>query len=243
MAILGALVGVAALARPEGLLLLPLLAIPLLRRTEGARLRYGGILLAGCALVVTPWVARNWHEFGRPLFSTNEGITLAGANCDATYYGDHLGGFTTTCVEALGVPPDENKAQRAERLREEGLRYMADHAGRAIVVAGARFGRLWGVYRPSAQQGLPGRNADLQRVGIVVYYIVLVAGIAGAVLLHQRRRYRVLWILLAPVLVASLTAVATYGLVRLRHIAEISLLVLAGVALARLRPARALREN
>jgi hypothetical protein len=53
------------------------------------------------------------------------------------------------------------------------------------------------------------------------------------VALWRRRERLALAVLLAPPVLATVTAIATYGLLRLRHVAEVSLLVLAGLALSR----------
>ena len=46
-------------------------------------------------LVVGPWVAFNLARFKDPVYiSTNDGVTLAGANCDSGYYGTTIGLWT-----------------------------------------------------------------------------------------------------------------------------------------------------
>ena len=230
IALLGLLTALAALTRSEGLLLIPLLAIPVLAAAPRRRLELGAIVAGVAVLVITPWVARNWDRFGEPVYSTNDGATIAGANCHETYYGDLIGGFTFDCVVAVPQPRTSNRAIRAERLREAGFEYAADHPTRAVLVAAARLARLWGLYAPGDQIVVTGRDRDVQRVGIWIYYAVLAAGIAGAVVLFRRSQVQHLAVLLVPVLVAVMTAVATHGLLRLRHIAEVSLIVLTGVA-------------
>jgi 4-amino-4-deoxy-L-arabinose transferase-like glycosyltransferase len=239
-ALLGLLVGLAALTRSEGLLLVPLLALPLLVAAPAHRLRLVATMAAVAALAISPWVIRNAHVFGQFVYSTNDGNTLAGANCDRTYYGDTIGGFRFECLLAVRQPKTENEAVRASALRAAGRRYARDHLGRAIIVAGVRFARVWGFYAPSEQFHVTGRDRDVQRVGVFVFYAVLAAGLVGAVLLFRRGAALPLSVLLVPIVLASFTAVTTYGLVRLRHVAEVSLLVLAGVAVARL-PRRAVR--
>lgn len=239
MALLGLLVGLAALTRSEGLLLLPLLAVPVLVVAPGRRLALGATMAAVTALAIAPWVIRNVDVFGEPVYSTNDGATLAGANCDRTYYGDVIGGFDFQCVVAVPQPQTDNRAVRSRELRQAAVDYVADHPGRAIVVAGARFARLWGFYEPGDQVHVTGRDDTVQVVGIVLYYAVLLAGLAGGVLLLRRRQLLPLAVLVVPILLASVTAVLTYGLVRLRHIAEVSLLVLAGIAVSHLIATRA----
>jgi formate-dependent nitrite reductase membrane component NrfD len=56
--------------------------------------------------------------------------------------------------------------------------------------------------------------------------------VVGAVAL--RRRGRPLWVLLAPILVVCLVAMATYTSIRLRYLAEIPFVVLAGAGVVAL---------
>jgi hypothetical protein len=230
MALLGALIGAAALTRSEGLLLVPpalalaLLAAP--RRQRGLR---ATALVGATLLVVVPWVARNEHVFGRPVYTTNEGTTLAGANCDRTYHRDLIGSFTPGCLtpERPGVNPAELNDER----RRVAFRYIRGHTKRAVEVAGLRVLRMWGFYGIDDQTQVEGRDTGLQTAGAVFYYALLVLGVAGGVVLYRRGRRAELAIMLAPLYVSTLTAAATYGLPRLRHISDISLLALAGVAL------------
>jgi ABC-type Fe3+-siderophore transport system permease subunit len=63
-----------------------------------------------------------------------------------------------------------------------------------------------------------------------MYYALVAAAVFGVVRLRRRRAE--LLLLAAPVLVATLTALFTWGLVRIRHEAEVVILVLAGVGLS-----------
>ena len=233
MAGLGVLVGLSVLTRSEGLLLVPLLAVPLLAPAPGRRLRLAAPFVVTAALVVAPWVVRNTRAFDRPLLTTNEGTTLMGANCDKTYYGDEVGGFTATCLTPS--PPGETPGETNDRRRSEAFTYVRAHRGRAVVVAGARLLRTVGFYDIEEGARLQGRERGLQTAGIVAFYPLLLAGIAGAVALFRRRQRLALAVVLAPIAVSILTAAATYGLIRVRHVAEVSLVALAGVALARVR--------
>jgi 4-amino-4-deoxy-L-arabinose transferase-like glycosyltransferase len=64
----GGAISLATLCRAVTLLF-PLAAVPALwiasRASARAKLRSGLLLLAGAALVLTPWTVRNWHVFGR----------------------------------------------------------------------------------------------------------------------------------------------------------------------------------
>jgi hypothetical protein len=72
---------------------------------------------------------------------------------------------------------------------------------------------------------------------------VLLAAVAGGALLFRRQRRLALAVLLAPIVLASVAAVGTYGLLRLRHVAEISLVVLAGIAVAHLAARTSVRPR
>jgi 4-amino-4-deoxy-L-arabinose transferase-like glycosyltransferase len=232
MAILGVLVGLAALTRSEGLLLPPLLAGVVVIAAPTRRFKLITVLTAVTLITVAPWVIRNIDVFDEPVYSTNDGATLAGANCDRTYYGDTIGGFVFDCLTEVPQPSTTNRAVRSRYLREAAVEYAGDHLGRAVVVAGLRFARLWGLYDPGDQTQVTGRHESVQQAGVLVFYVVLVAGVAGGVLLFRRGSRLDLSVLLMPILISSATAVATYGLLRLRHISEISLIVLAGIAIA-----------
>jgi 4-amino-4-deoxy-L-arabinose transferase-like glycosyltransferase len=229
MALLGGLIGAAALTRSEGILLLvPALALALLAHSR-RRALLATALVAAALIVVAPWLARNQHVFGKPVFTTNDGTTLAGANCHPTYYGDAIAGFTNACLPPF--PFDANPADISGERREAALRYARAHADRAAVVAGLRVLRLWSFYGIDAQLRADGRDRGVQTAGVAMFYAVLLLGMAGGALLLVRGRRRQLAVMLSPVLVATVTAMLTYGMPRLRHIADVSLVALAGVAI------------
>jgi 4-amino-4-deoxy-L-arabinose transferase-like glycosyltransferase len=221
-ALVGVGVALATLTRSEALLLLGVLALPLAWRGPGGRPRWLrlGATVAACALVLAPWVIRNWSVFDRPLLSTNDGALLAWTNCDQTYHGEFLGYLVPEC--APRVTGDE--AEQASKLSRHGLDYARDHAGRLPVVAAARLAGTWGFYEPFRFPD-PGRNETVLRIGIFFYWALVPLAIFGAVALHRRRRP--LLVLLAPIAVVCLVAMATYTSLRLRYLAEIPFVVLA----------------
>jgi 4-amino-4-deoxy-L-arabinose transferase-like glycosyltransferase len=230
--VLGAVAGLAALTRGEALLLLPLLLVPVLRRPGGMRI--AAVAAAAFVLVLTPWTVRNWIVFDRPvLVATNSGTAIAGANCDETYAGDKLGGWWPDCIRSH---PGNEAEHHSEALRD-GLRYAGDHAGRLPVVLAARLGRVWSVYHPF--QIPEGRSPRVQKAGVIFFFLLVPLAVGGGLAL--RRRGVSTWILLAPVVVVSITAVATYGNVRFREPAELSVIVLAAVGIDALWRQRTVR--
>jgi len=233
-AALGAVVALAALTRSEALLLVPLLVVPIAWRARPDwRGRATLIVTAcvACALVLAPWTIRNWSAFDRPVpISTQDGSVLAGANCATTYYGELLGHWDFSCISPTRR---ENEAVQSEIWRDEGLDYAKEHAGRLPVVVAVRLLKGWELYQPREQvQFAEGRQKDVQRAGILVYYVLAALALYGAVLL--RRRGETLWILLAPAVLVSIASVTGYGFSRLRHAAEFSIVVLAAVAITSL---------
>jgi hypothetical protein len=86
-----------------------------------------------------------------------------------------------------------------------------------------------------------GRDPTLQGAGIVLFYPLVAAAAWGAVVLLRRGRALALAVVLAPVVVSSITAATTYGLPRLRHVVDLSLIAVAGAGFATfvlVRPAR-----
>ena len=227
-AALGALIALAALTRTEGLLFLPILALPVaLRGGRGGRAR-AVVVVAACVVVIAPWTIRNavrFHAFV-PI-STNDATVLAGANCPLTYHGVDLGGWNVVCISPR---TKDNEAQQAAIWRREGLDYARDHAGRLPVVAAVRLLRIWDLWQPRRQvMFAEGRQRRTEQAGVAVYYLLMVVAAGGVAVL--RRRGASLLVLLAPAVVVCLSAVTGYGVPRLRHSFEIPLLVLAAVGL------------
>ncbi|HEX3278211.1 MAG TPA: glycosyltransferase family 39 protein [Thermoleophilaceae bacterium] len=236
-AALGALVALTALTRGEALILLPLLLVPLLWRRDvgsGELWRVAGVALVAFLLVLTPWTARNWVVFNRPVaIATNSGTAVAGANCAVTYAsGNHLGGWYPPCIKEH---PGENEAEHHADALKDGVRYARHHVGRLPVVLAARFGRVWSVYKPFA---IPeGRSVRVQKAGVIAFFVLVPFAVAG--FLALRRRREVTWILLAPFIIVAVTALTTYGNLRFREPAEVALVVLAAVGVEELLRRRA----
>jgi len=226
-AVLGVAIAAAALTRGEALVLLGLLVVPLAWRHR----RAGLVAAATCVLVLAPWLVRCWIAFDQPvLISTNVGGLLAGANCDSTYAGQLLGEWDYRCLPA---DRPRNEAVAATQLRDQGLRYARDHAGRLPVVIAARLGRSFELYRPRQQAReeafFEGRDLRVEQAGVVMYYLLALLAIAGAVLLARRRGPW--WVLAAPVGMVVFVTVISYGITRFRVGAEPAIVVLAAVAL------------
>jgi 4-amino-4-deoxy-L-arabinose transferase-like glycosyltransferase len=230
---LGVAIGLAALTRGEALALVVLLALPLaLLLPSGRRLRPALAVVAGCLIVVTPWLARNWITFDRPTaISTNEGGLLAGANCDAAYYSPLIG--TWACFPRNDPAWGENEALISSKLRARAIDYAGDHGSRLPAVVAVRVLRVWDLWDPRDaalfESQIADRHIRAQQLSVLAIYVMAPLALAGAVML--RRRGEPLRILVAPIVLVTLVAAATYGSTRFRVAAEIPIVVMGSVAL------------
>jgi 4-amino-4-deoxy-L-arabinose transferase-like glycosyltransferase len=231
----GAAVGLTMLTRSELVLLVPLLLLPVLftaLRSLGPRRGAGLALvgLLGAGLVVGPWVGYNLSRFERPVFvTTGYGDALIGANCEGSYYGPALGLHDGRC--GLDISTGEQSVD-AEMKRDRAVRYIKDNLSRVPLVVTARVGYIVSVYRPfrmAELQQTEGRPKWVSLLGLATYWpLVLLAGV-GVVSLRSRRR--TLMPLMALVITVLATAVLSWGLLRFRTPAEVSLVVLAAAGI------------
>ena len=184
---LGLFSGLAALSRPELILMLPLLLLPLAALVKAVPLRRkaGWLAVGGATALATlaPWVAFNFSRFDEPVYiSTNFGSAMAAANCDSTYYGDLIGYKDyDSAAEIFGAAaartPGWNRldgSQRERQVRREVFRYIGDHVDRVPLVVAARVGRALKVYGVGQEIELrrpdppPGAVGGLRRARLVV---------------------------------------------------------------------------
>jgi len=229
----GALIGLAMLTRSEGAILL--LILPIIawigRGTHGNRRRLAAAF-AACVAIVAPWVIRNAHALGRPVISTNVGTLVAGANCRATYYGDHVGDWRHCYAPLQPGPTSADEAQWSSDLVSRGVTYARRHAGRVPVVVLTRVTTAWSLGRLPSWDRPYGMSAGLHWIAIGVYFPILVLGVAGGAIL--RRRGVTIAFLLVPILLTTLIAASGWGSTRFRYTGELVLVILAAVALERL---------
>jgi 4-amino-4-deoxy-L-arabinose transferase-like glycosyltransferase len=239
----GAVCGLAALARAELVLFLPLLAVVVcitLHRPWRDRLALSAVAVGVGALVIAPWVGFNLSRFhDRTFISTNDGIALLGSNCDQMYSGPSIGLTSIKPPDSClpDPPPPGDQSQVASIYRRRAFDFVRDHERRLPAVVAARIGRTWSVFRPldmiRFNEG-EGREPWVTRLGLVAYYPTLVAAIGGAVVLWRRRARAAVWVLLVPCIAVTVGVAVTYGQTRFRAAAEPSLAVFAAVAIVAL---------
>lgn len=240
-AAVGAVVGVTMLARAELALFLPVTFAPmaLWARSITVPARIGRIAIAGCCAlaVLLPWTVHNLSRFDRPvLISTNDGLTLVGANCDDVYGVNDPGGigfWSLRCGEELRsrFPADADQSVVSAGYREIAIEYISNHKRLIPEVIAYRIGRAVGIYAPADMVWLnqgEGRSQWGSWVAMVQWYLLVPAAIAGAVVL--RRRGVPIWPLASTAVVVLITVVAFYGIVRFRLPLDVAVVVLAAVA-------------
>jgi 4-amino-4-deoxy-L-arabinose transferase-like glycosyltransferase len=234
-AIAGGLVGLAALARSEQLLLLPIVVVPLVLavRTQPwrERLMRAGVAAAATAVVIAPWVGFNLARFDAPTtLSTNDGLTLLGANCDDVYHGPATGFWSLRC--GLSVQGEGDASVRSEVQRDAALDYIGSHQRELPRVMVIRVARVWSLYAPDEMAWLnqgEGRERWASLAGFWTYLALVPLSVVGAVLL--RRREVTIWPLVGTAVIVTFTAAFFYGIVRFRVPAEVAIVALAAVAL------------
>ncbi len=234
----GGLIGLAALTRAEGMLLLVLVLAPItLGRPDVARrerIRNAVLGLVAAGLVLAPWTIYNAVRFGEPLMGAT-GRVFQQAQCDPTYYGE-LTGYWSICT-ASGVPPGSDESQVDPILFDEARAYLGDNLGRLPVVVLAREGRLTYLFRPDQQVQLNQAFENRGRTAAVLerwaFYGVAVLGIAGLYVLWRRRVPMSPLLGLVGVSVLATSFLAS-GVTRYRAPADVALVVGAAVAVGAL---------
>jgi 4-amino-4-deoxy-L-arabinose transferase-like glycosyltransferase len=240
--LLGATCGLLALTRSEQVLLIFLLLVPLLllarEETWRRRLTWLAISVVAAIAVIAPWTAYNTSRFEHLVFLSHElGPTMVEANCDATYSGSDIGYRSGPCLKlspSNRIGPGEDGSTRDAATRRVAIDYIRAHDGRVPLVVLAREGRAWGLFRPFQQirfESGRGTRPPVMGVGFAAYWALSIAAVIGVIIL--RRRHVPVFPLLAPILTAVIGIALTFGSVRYRTPADVSIVLLAAVAISR----------
>jgi 4-amino-4-deoxy-L-arabinose transferase-like glycosyltransferase len=243
----GALVGALALVRGEELGLLPIVVAPilLLNRRLGVRDRlvWTGASILAAAVLLAPWTIHNLGRFEEPvLLSTNGGSTLLAGNCPpATYEGERMGSFDITCnIQRAMQNPGLDASQADVDARSVALDNMRDNLGHLPATVAARFGRVFGVFRPAQTVSI-----DADWLGsatwpvwawVTSFWLLVPLAVYGSLVLRRSRRFQ--WPLVAPAVIALTVVTVTFGDPRYHTMADLGAVVLAAVAICRLMPHR-----
>jgi len=241
LVVLAAGLTLASSARPESLLLFPLVVLPAVwAATRDDLRRRLGMLALGAAIPVAtfaPWVVFNSMRFDHlVVMSTGAGQTLAQGNCSLTYRGSSMGLNQFKCLEEI-LPPagrDVNIAEQDPAYREAAFQYMGDHAGRLPAVVLAREGRTWGLWRVGQQRRVDHvweNRGSLAVVSAQQWSWWIVGGLAiGGAVLWRRRRYG-LYPLGAQFAITVAVVGFTFGNTRYRAGVEVCAVLLAATTI------------
>jgi 4-amino-4-deoxy-L-arabinose transferase-like glycosyltransferase len=250
--LVGATCGLAILSRSEQVLLVVVLLVPffLLLRSVAWRRRLTllGVSVLAALVVVAPWVGRNLTAFHHPvLLSSNLDSTLADAYCPSTFdpHSNFYGYWDFGCTQnpngqELGSSKvfADTPQYRAMDESDDSIvlhkivtKFVRHHLSDLPGVMLARAGHEWSLYRPGRSIKLDffdGRPLAVSRWGMRFYFVLLPLAFGGAFVLRRRR------VMLVPLLglpaAVTLAAVFIYGDTRFRAPAELSIVVLAAVA-------------
>jgi hypothetical protein len=217
----GALAALSVLARPAALVPAALLAF-----ATGSRRRFLWFVVAFMA-VLAPWQIRNWVLHGRPLMTSNTGVTLVGGNSQAALDAEHPGKWVPPerIYANWRDPPDlgmwgwSNLSEEASdrRFAADALKWVGENPGAAARLC------FWKVVRLFDPDPHSEKDDAAQKawIGWLTFAPVLVLAIFGA------RAWRQEWPWTLAVLGTVATAVVFYGDTRMRTCADPALLVFA----------------
>lgn len=215
----GPVFGLATLVKAQTLVIVPVVFAIMLwregdvwRRLPGLLLR-GALVMAGAALVITPWTMRNHRVLGEWVaVSTNGGITLLTGNNDSA-----RGGFTpddrlVRALDARNLPDEVSYDREARAL---GMAWIKAHPARFLALAPLKVWHLWGpdgeglwAYETGSAlaKAHPGAVLALRAANQIWYWGLLGAFLIAPVWLAVRQRID--WWLLAYGVAAYPTLIA-----------------------------------
>lgn len=234
----GVLVALGTLARGTPAIVLPLVALLLIRRHRASALAPVALLAFGMGLGLSPWLVRNTLVLGEPVITTTSGENFwRGNNEQAT------GGVYSPSGESLSslypgnpiFPPAirETLAHGTEIDRQkvftaEALRFIRENPGRALELLAIKLRRFWWRIESSPDDYSPGMALAYEGI----YRIELGLALFGLVILSRKGGFGVatsegatLGLTLFTMLLVSLLQAAFYVQGRHRFLIEPLLLI------------------
>jgi 4-amino-4-deoxy-L-arabinose transferase-like glycosyltransferase len=242
-AIVGAVSGLLALTRPEQVVVVALIVVPLLLRVRSlstparlARIAVVGVVMIA---VLAPWTVYNASRFKeRVVLSSDSGATMLAGNCaPGSFAGARMGFWDNTCLLVLASQhPGLDTAQLDRAARDAAVDNVRDNSDRLPIVVPARVGRLLGVFRPSQTVGFVaqwmGVDTGLIWAWVASFWVILALAVGGAIVARRERTWT--WPLVAPFAVVLVAMLVFNGEPRFHAMADLGLVVLAAFAIDRL---------
>jgi len=218
----GVLLGLAVLTRPSALLLLVPAWIVVLTRPpssgEGKKLRALLALSLPVLVLVAPWAIRNASIHGRPLLTTNLGVTFLGGNSELSLSASPPGRWHKPEQVLAEAPPpmgyygwpDLTELENDRRFLSLGLDWVREHPGRCLRLVAHKAVRF---FDPDQHSAKPDGTFKAV-VGWLSFGPLLILFLLGIRPAQRRGRGMILPVGLVAVQLA--TAVIFYGDARVR---------------------------
>lgn len=227
----GALVGLSALTRESGILLLPAIGVWLYLvggsvRDNGARL---AALVIGASLVILPWTVRNWVVLGTAVpIATNGGINFYLGNSPHTPNGVTAAEYRFFVAPGIEWRDGAGEVEANRAGWRHGLAFVRQEPALALRRWAMNGVELW--RPPSLSAHTPSERA-VRRIWWMAYVGLLLLATLGA--LRLRHDWRETSLALLCVVTLSMPYLLTLPFPRYRLPAESLLLFYAAVALVR----------
>jgi len=242
----GLVIGIAVLTRPDELSLFGMLGVWVWveRRNLMTILRPAALILAGAAMILVPWMARNSLLHGQPVFiTTYSGEALwRGNNPNSTGTGLTLDGrpqFSAAPVEFQQKIAEATEAGQSALFKEEALRYIRRDPAGFLVRCFKKLYYFWWFTPTYAAIHYEWVPVSLVAAYKVLYGIMLALAILGLRVAFRETGNAYAWIVLSIPLWMALIHSLSYveGRHRLMVMPVILLLTAAGaLALRELKP-------
>jgi 4-amino-4-deoxy-L-arabinose transferase-like glycosyltransferase len=193
---LGAVIGLAALVRGQGLLLIPVAFLFWWIHAAGFTVALERVLLAALVAValIVPWTVRNYLVMDRLIFiSTNDGLNLYMGNHEGATGGFMIGAAVWIVDMYKHLPVSEREVRASDKAMQEGLEFMFTHPLDELRLAGSKLRFLYDddkealewIHAPEAGKPLESRDV-ISNIANGFYFTVLAVS-AGGLLVWLRR--------------------------------------------------------
>lgn len=243
--LVGAVIGIGVLTRPDLAALFGMVAVWAVveRQRLGTVLKPAAALVAVCVLVLSPWLIRNYVQYGEMLFLTSFSSEAfwRGNNPNSTGTSVTMSneGQLEAAPEAFRAKVQSSTEFEIYRLfQEEAIRFIKEDPAAFVERAVRKFFYFWWFTPNYATQHYGWLPGFLVRGYKLVYFalaLLMLAGVRAIMRSGERASRQTTWILLSvPVMVAIIHSL-NYVEGRHRVLVMPILLMFAAVGLAKLR--------
>ncbi len=193
-ALTGALIGLTLLTSPTPAFFVGLASLVLIARNPARNFPAVSTMALVACVLIGPWILRNRTELGALFFiKSNIGNELFIGNnpiADGAHHGPYETATQVLSKEQLSELASMNELERAERLGAHATSWISAHPAQFARLSLKRFWTYWSAPFLGQWELLP--LGPLKPIAPIVYgagrWLILAAGLAGAVLLARKRR-------------------------------------------------------